>query len=367
MSYAARSMRAAAVPVLLLLALASCGPPPIITGQVLSAGNENGQDEDPSLLRAADGRLHVAWYSNRNGPDEKEIFLSSSTDGETWVEPIQITRANGHAFYPSLTQDPAGAFHLAVWRVIPVNLGTNNKIVYKTSTDGATWDLDQETIVAGGPGDFLPCIVHDRVASRLLVFFASPVRGADGRVDLSGRTLRLYVSVNAGTGWALPQRLNGVNEDATHNTYPFVVQRADGRFLMVWTRYRAEAGSDVLAVLSEPTTETMTSTSADGIDWTEPVQVSPGGGQSIDVFPSLYPDASRSSWTALWLTAPRGSSSATTVEAALDAALPAAAERPEITGYTGKAAPLDAAGRYLGVWVAGPSDRQKIRFDVFSR
>ncbi|HVE87160.1 MAG TPA: sialidase family protein [Myxococcales bacterium] len=361
----------------LLLALLSCArPPPVLTGQVLSAGNEGGQDEDPGVLHAADGRLYVAWYSNRNGlqddgTEDREIFLARSPDGESWPDPpIQVTRAARDSFTPSLAQDSAGTFHLAWWRVIPTSLGgTNNQILTKSSPDGTTWDLDQETVVAGGPGDFLPSIVHDRVASRLLVYFASPVRDAAGRVDLgAARTLRLYACVNDGTGWSAPQRLSGVNDDATHNTFPFVVQREDGQFLMVWTRYRASASADVLAVLSEASTETMTSTSSNGIDWAEPVPVSSGGGQSVDVFPSLYPDAARSSWTALWLTARQGAPSGDVVEVALDGALPAEpTARPEITGYSPRAAPLATPGRFLGVWVAGASGRQKIRFDFFSR
>lgn len=357
----------------LLLALAACAPPPpVLTGQVLSAGNEGGQDEDPSLLRASDGQLLVAWYSNRNGAGSKEIFLSRSPDGQGWSEPLQLTRSSHFSFYPSLAQDGAGAFHLAWWRVRPLpGGGTDNQILYKSSSDGAAWDLDREEVVAGGPGDFLPSIVHDRAGGRLLIYFASPVRDADGRVDLGGRTLRLYACVNdgSGSGWSAPRRLSGgVNDDAgSHDTYPFVVQREDGRFLMVWTRYRASASADVLAVLSERSTETMLATSPDGLDWTEPVLVSPGGDGTIDVFPSLYPDAARSSWWALWLSAAPGAASGESVEAALDGALPSSSARPEITGYTGKAAPLGTPGRYLGVWVAGPQGREKIRFDVFSR
>jgi len=354
----------------LSLALASCGPPPVITGQVLSAGNERGQDEDPSLLRAADGQLSVAWYSDRNGGGDKELFFSRSADGQAWSDPVQLTRSDGDSFYPSLAQDPAGAVHLAWWRVIHVNaLGTNNKILVKSSPDGTTWDQDQETIVAGGPGDFVPCIVHDRVGSRLLVFFASPSRGADGRVDLNEKTLRLYVSENAGSGWGVPRRLNGVNDDATHNTFPSVVQRADGRFLMAWTRYSAAASNGVLTVLSEGSTETMVSTSANGVDWDAPVLVSAASGDgAVDTLPTLYPDAAGASWTALWLTAAKGSSSGSAVEAALADPVPGAAvARPEITGYSPRVAPLDGGGRFLAVWVAGASGRQKIRFDVFTK
>lgn len=355
---------------LLSLALASCAPPPVLTGQVLSAGNESGQDEDPALLRTADGQFVVAWYSDRNGGGDKELFLSRSADGQAWSDPVQLTRSDGDSFYPSLTQDTAGTFHLAWWRVVHVNaLGANNEILVKSSPDGITWDLDQETIVAGGPNDFVPCIVHDRAGSRLLVFFASPTRAADGRVDLNEKTLRLYVSENAGSGWSPPQRLNGVNDDATHNTFPYVVQREDGRFLMVWTRYAGAASSGVLTVLSEPSTETMMSTSANGIDWDAPVLVSSASGdKAVDALPTLYPDFARASWTALWLTAAQGASTGSAVEAPLtDSTAGVATARPEITGYSPRVAPLDGGGRSLGVWVAGASGRQKIRFDTFRK
>jgi hypothetical protein len=247
-------------------------------------------------------------------------------------------------------------------------LGTNNKILAKSSPDGTTWNLDQEDIVAGGPNDFVPSLVHDAFGARLLVFFASSSRGADGAVDLNERTLRLYVSENAGSGWSAPRRLNGVNDDATHNTFPFVVQRVDGRFLMVWTRYSASASSGVLTVLSERSTETMASSSSNGIDWDPPVLVSSASGEgAVDALPTLYPDLARASWTALWLTAAPGSSSGKVVEAPLTDLVPGATvDRPEITGYSPRVAPLDD-GRSLAVWVAGASGRQKIRFDTFAR
>src|SRR5258708_21289870 len=104
-----------------LLALASCTPPPVLTGQVLSAGNDNGQDEDPSLLRAAGGQLHVAWYSDRNGAGDKEQFIASSSDGQAWSEPLQLTRSDGDSFYPSLIQDTAGPLPPPLSRRLPLS------------------------------------------------------------------------------------------------------------------------------------------------------------------------------------------------------------------------------------------------------
>jgi len=354
----------------LLLVLASCGPSPVLTGKVLSAGNEGGQDEDPALLRTADGQFLVAWWSNRSSASDKGLYVSRSTDGLVWSEPMQITHANPGAYTPSLTQDSAGAIHLAWWSAERVSvLGTYNRVSVESSPDGVTWDWTQSDIITTGPFDFVPSIVHDRGGSRLLVFFASPARAADGSRDTRTSLLRLYVCENAGSGWGPPQRLNGVNDDATHNTFPFVVQREDGRFLMVWTRYSGSASSDVLTVLSEPSTETMMSTSSNGIDWDAPVLVSAESGDgAVDALPSLYADFTGASWTALWLTAAEGSSAGSAVEAAVaDSAVGAAAARPEITGYSPRVVPLDGGGRFLGVWVAGASGRQKIRFDTFTK
>lgn len=363
------------------LLCAGCPPPPDpgANDLTLSPGNAEGQDEDPALLRASDGRFYAAWYSNRNGKqadglEDKEIFLSSSADGETWSDPpIQLTRHARFAFAPSLAQDDAGAFHLAYWRVIPTpdgcvpgvncNGGTNNRIFYKSSPNGVDWNLDAETSIAGGPGDWLPSIAHDRVGRRRLIYWASPTRDASGHTDLAQRTLRIYVSINPGTGWSFPQRVTGeVNQDATHNTYPFVVQRADGQLVMTWTRYAATAPSDPLQVIRERTTETMVATSMDGVSWTGAAAVT--SNTEVDVFPSLYLDPAGAGWNVLWLSGAGGTGA--TVEAPAAGPYDTTA-RPEIHGYTARVVPTATAGTFLAAWVNGPDGRQKIRRGFFSR
>jgi hypothetical protein len=360
----------------ILLALAACGQEegdPLRrlepTGELtLSPGNLGGQDEDPSPLIAGDGSLYVAWYSNRNGPDVREIFLARSSDGRVWTDPpIQVTRSPQFSFYPSMVQDAAGAFHLAWWRVIPISGGgTTNRVLYKSSPDGVSWDLDREITVADGPGDWLPSLVHDRVGNRLLVYFVSPVRDAAGQVDLGERVSRIYVAIDAGAGFGPPQRLVGVNPDDSHNTYPHVVQRQDGRFLMTWTRYDASAPNDVLQVLAEPSTQTLFSTSTDGLAWSPPAVMSDPA--AVDVLPHLYPEQDGPTWRVVWQTASASAPTGATVEMVADGVYPDdLVPRPEIVGYSSFVLPTATPDIYWGVWVNGAAGRQKIRYEFFRR
>lgn len=361
-------------------ALADAGPT-FVPGPaaLLSAGNPAGQDEDPSILRARDGSLYAVWYSNRGGlqPDgneDREIFLARSADGRAWSTPIPITRHAAWAFFPSLAQDTRGVFHLAWWRMtlLPPGCkagvdctGTDNKIVYKSSPDGVTWDLDAETIVAAGPGDWLPSIVHDAARDRLLIYFAGVARAANGQLDLGQRTNRLQVAIKDGATWAPPVRLSGVNPDASHNTYPHVLVGGDGVFRMAWTRYDAASPADVLQVIAEPTTETMFATSSDGTVWATPAAMS--GGTGIDVFPSLYADHG-GSWFVVWLTTALGGAAAVTVElrAGGDYATDLT-RRPEIAGYTARVLATPTSGVFWAAWVAGAAPTQKIEHRFFTK
>lgn len=379
-------MRGSPVALALLLGVAGCGggssggapdPGPLArlapsaAASVLSPGNASGQDEDPSIVRARDGSLYVAWYSNRNGlqtdgREDKEIFLMRSGDGATWTDPpIQLTRDPAFAFYPSLAQDAAGAFHLAWWRVIPTGPGTDNRILYKSSPDGVTWDADQGLEIASGPGDWLPALVADRAGGRLLVYFSAVARDRNGAVNLGERILRLHVAIRDAAGaWAAPAPLQGVNEDATHNTYPHVLQRAGGSFVMTWTRYDAAQPNDVLQVIQEPSTVTMLSTSADGVAWTPPVAMSEAGA-AIDVFPSLFADPADRPFV-LWTTTAFGAP--VTAELAAGASYPGGVvQRPEISGYTARLLATPTPGIFWSVWVEGPAGTQKVRHRFLAR
>ncbi len=347
---------------------------------VLSVGNENGQDEDPAVLRSADGSIYVAWYSNRNGIDaqgreDKELFLTHTTDGVSWSTPLQITQSPEFSLYPALAQDASGTIHVVWWRVnlLPsgctVNVdctGTDNRIMHNSSADGSTWDLDNEVEIASGPGDWLPSIVYDDAEDRLLVYFSSIVRNADGTTNLGESTTRIYLTTKSDEAWSSPVRINGVNPDASHNSYSHVVQKDDGTFLMTWTRYDAAASNTVLQVILEPSTETMLASSVDGINWSVPLQLS-GGPEAgaIDAFPWLHANHQSSDFFVTWIAAVKAS---TTVEMPIDGSFPEdSVQRPELRGYTSRVIPTSTSDLFFATWVEGNDPTQQVFGRFFSK
>ncbi len=270
----------------------------------LSPGNVTGQDEDPSILVARSGdALYAAWYSNRaglhpNGRERKEIFAIRSADGLTWTGPSQVTSDAEWSFYPSLAQSADGVFHLSWirWTLIPAGCvpntanpctGYTQRILYNRSADGLAWNTANEVEIAGGPDDELASIVAAS-DGRLLVYFDSSVRNPG--------TKDIFVAVHHGTTWDPPVVASGVNSDTMHDTFPHVVERAPGSFLMTWTQY------PTADPLFSGSSETMLSTSSDGLNWTAPIVASGPAPSRIDVFPYLYPDHSRQHWFVLWVT-----------------------------------------------------------------
>lgn len=344
---------------------------------LLSPGNLNGGDEDPTIARSSNA-LNVVWFSERNGtqPDgvvDRELFLQRSTDGRTFSTPQQITRAPRFSFAPRITVDAQDQLHLVWWRVIPTpdgctpgvdcNGGTINRVLYKHSDTAGTFNADQEDLVAEGPGDWLPSIVIDRRNSQPRVYFASPVRNELGAVDLTQSTSRIYVVTFDGTRWSTPVMVQGVNATTSHNTYPQIAQRSDGSFILVWTRYAlGNRNFDPNQVINEPTAETWYGESSDGINFTAMRQLSSNA--VTDALPMLYQDHS-GTWFALWQNATSG-----VVEAALSGANAfQRVARPEIAGNQPQVLATPTVGVFFGVYVNGAAGvgKEKIHFRYFTK
>src|SRR6266542_92427 len=77
--------------------------------------DDNGDDEDPSVMLARDGRFYVAWSSKRQ--DGVNIYIKSSADGQTWSTEELVTIGPGEDYYPSLAQTRDGTFHIAWFRL----------------------------------------------------------------------------------------------------------------------------------------------------------------------------------------------------------------------------------------------------------
>jgi hypothetical protein len=165
------------------------------------------------------------------------------------------------------------------------------------------------------------------------------------------------VAVHDAAGWHAPVEASGASSDTMHDTFAHVVERAPGSFLMTWTRH------PTTDPLFSPSSETMLSTSSDGLTWTPPVVASGPSPATIDVFPYLYPDHARQRWSVMWVTE-NG-----TVEVPvddLDGASPAAVPIP-VGGYTPRLAPSPTPGIYWAVWAEGTEPTQKIRQRLLAR
>lgn len=358
------------------------GPPPIQPGEVfLLSGDANaGNDEDPTTLVALDGSLHAAFISNRNGEhangvEDVQLFHTWSEDGRAWSDPAALTEGDGWAWFPSLAQSEDGAFHLAWWRVdwkpagcvpgVDCTQGNENRILYKSSPDGVTWDAGEELEVTQGPGDMLPTMVYDRVGGRLLVYFTAVVRNAEAEVDFSDWTLRVFVVIRDESGWSQPLPLTSINVDTEHSTFPHVAQRDDGTFVMAWTRYDATEPSGVLDVLASSSADIYVSTSVDGLAWDEPVLLSDGA-TATDAMPHVFADHD-GGWFVTWRTT-AFSSRGSQVETAIPGPGPfELTERPVIEGYSGRVLATHTPGVFWGAWVGGEAPLRNIEGRFFSR
>ena len=109
-------------PVILTALLSACREPTtganatvfVPTGARLLSEGSPTKDEDPSVMRAQDGTLWVAWFSDRgSNPD---IYITSTSNGNDWSSPVRVTTSPDGDFNPSLFQDAQGTFHLTWFR-----------------------------------------------------------------------------------------------------------------------------------------------------------------------------------------------------------------------------------------------------------
>jgi hypothetical protein len=333
----------------------------------LAPGNESGQDEDPAVLLTRNpDALYVAWYSSRlgthtDGLARKEIFVTRSTDGSTWTAPQAATDSHAWSFYPALAREASGVFHLAWmrWQLLPQGCiyfdsahcpgdqgcctGFDSRIYQNASFDGLAFSETTALQISPGPADEMPSLL---VASdgRLLLYFTSGYRGGDTQ-------WRLSVAVRDAAGWHPPVLLAGI-ESPQNDTFPHVVERAPGSFLMTFTRYDRAQGANAF----DPSAETMLSTSADGLTWTPARVVSGPSLTKTDVLPWLYAEQSGSAWSVLWVNEDG------VVSLPIDGRFPQDLKPLDIPGYSPRLLPTPTPGLDWAVWVAGTDPLQQIQY-----
>jgi BNR repeat protein len=365
-----------ALPAALALALAACGGddgggadagaapdsggepdagPSFTPGEAMTLTGDNpAEDEDPSVLRAADGTMVVAYFGSRSG--NADLFLTTTRDGTHWTDEVRITTSSEADFAPHLIQTDDGWFHLTWFRrsAAPEYFA---HVRHTRTMDLAAWDEGDETEVADADPieDWVPTIA-ERPDGDLQIVFVSHIRGESEPHDLYTVT-----SSDGGETWSEVAPLAALNDAAEQDHLPFLARTGEDEMTITWNRCDAEPAIP----WENATSDVLVSTSPDGDSWTEPRAITADdAGGVLDVFPALYPSHA-GDWSLVWVTTAI-EATGSVVDVALSGVYPDDRGTLPMTGYSPKIAATPTDGIYLGAWVEGPTGQQDIRVRFFA-
>ncbi len=327
----------------------------ITAARLLSTGSPT-KDEDPSVLRAADGSMFVAWFSDRDD-GAGDIYLVRTQREANWSSAIRVTDDPGGDFYPSLIQDAAGTFHLTWFRWYALMRG---HILHSTSNDGVSWSVANEESVTTDPDvdDWLPtpAIASD---GTMFIYFISDLR------DAVNVTSEIYVVAKGPSdiNWSAPVPVTGINSASEHDQLPFVARTGSG-FTMVWVRHDTSQPKPWL----NPKSQLFLATSTDGLAWSTPLQVTNDAGNVVHLFPSIVtPESGQQS--ILWLSNRDGVARPYELLVANVNQYPATVDEVNRLGdgYSHRMAETPVAGLFLGAWVDGPVGAEEVYYRFFER
>jgi hypothetical protein len=320
---------------------------------VLSVGSP-AKDEDPSVVRARDGRLYVAWFSEQTG--NPEIHITRTDDGLAWSPPVRVTNDGGGDFNPSLYQDAQGTFHLAWFRWTALYRG---HIWYNTSSDGVSWSSAAEVQVTTTPDvdDWVPTLTQ-ATDGTLLVYFVSDKR------DSTNPTNEIYVAAKrpGEIDWDAAVPAAGINSTTEHDHLPFAARTGAG-ITLVWVRYDTTQATPWLNAKSD----VYYATSADGLAWSVPARITNDVGNVVNLFPGLYASLG-GTWWLVWVSTRQGAATVFELPLANAGQYPTGiVADPWMTGYSPRLAATPTPGIYIGLWVQGPDGAQDVYYRFVAR
>jgi len=124
-------------------------------------------DSDPSVTQTSDGKIWIAFVSNRLDP--RDIYYTTSSDGgATWTDETRLTTYSGDDWAPSITQTNDGK----IWVMFHSRRDNNWDIYYKTTSNGGVdWTTDTR-LTDDSNVDVVPSITQT-ADGKIWVFFAS--------------------------------------------------------------------------------------------------------------------------------------------------------------------------------------------------
>jgi len=330
------------------------GAPPPPAPTLVSVGSPN-RDEDPSVIRARDGSLYLAWLSDRGS--NFDIYISRSADGRAWSAAERVTSLSFGDFYPNLYQDDQGAFHLTWFQWVAPFLG---QIRYKRSATGTDWLAQPEEPVTTilGSDDWLPTITQ-LADGTLLVYFVS------GKRNVFSLTNDIYMARKkpGASAWEAAIPVPGINSTTAHDALPFAM-RIGSEIVLVWVRYDLTEAD----FIKNPKSDLYFASSPDGLVFSAPLKINNDSGNVVNILPHIY-QKHDDTWWLLWLSTRLGDAKAFELPLAGVGRFPQGLV--EVTqlppGYSHRIARTSTPGRYVGVWVQGPENKQDIYSSVFDR
>lgn len=214
--------------------------------------NGAGDDEDPRFLRDADGSIVVSWPAFDPEANDASMWFRRSSDGLTWGEPWQNFTPGNDLMSGGFVLDRAGVYH----QVGAMDSATEwiPGIWHATSTDLVNWSAAAK-LDAGKPYAWGGLLEIDS-SGRLWMLHSDRAEGQD---------LWIMASDDGGQTYGEARRI--IDSGPTESDEPFFFKiTSDGTMVAVFMRFPAEGGADYLS----PVGDSYVTTSADGVEWTEP-------------------------------------------------------------------------------------------------
>ena len=223
---------------------------------------------NPCLFQDSDGKYWVAWHSDKDDDDNKEIWISSSTDGVSWQTPAEIIDLpHGYdAEKPCLAQDHSGTYWL-VWERWTPDWWTD--IMISSSQDGKNWGNPVQittTITSDIEENKMPSLCIDS-NGKFWVAWASYRSGMDA-------TIWVKSSVD-GINWGSWE--TDIQVTTTDGLYPSIIQDNNREYMIAYH----DPGDGIWLVKS-----------SDGITWGQPTKIVEGS----YYMPSLLQDSAGTYW-----------------------------------------------------------------------
>jgi hypothetical protein len=171
-------------------------------------------DDFPSIIQDSDGKIWVFWSSNREG-DPSEIFCSTSSDnGANWSTATRLTTHQADDWRPSAVE----AADESIWIVWTRDNDLYYKVIFKNMTEKVT-----DKLLSKSPGQNWHPSVTDLSNGTLWVVWDSD------RHDV-GRNSDIFYKIYDGS-WSSDVRLT---QSVENDIMPSITQTSENNIWIVW-------------------------------------------------------------------------------------------------------------------------------------